>query len=128
VADFIEDGYTEQGYIAAADGIHGPLEFEYRPALAKLADRISGMLQGDRPNWDGFWDAIAKALAREPKLLQSWSLKDSKGGDVPITEANVLRCKQAHKIWAVVTGQRASDLRPDGTRPGQPDLEADAKN
>jgi hypothetical protein len=128
MSDFLEDGYTERGYIAAADGLHGPLEFEYRPALGKLSDRIAALIQGERPNWDAYWDAMSKALASEPKLLLTWSLKNSKDEDVPITAANVQRCKQAHKLWSIVCGMRPSDSRPDGSRPKQPDLEADAKN
>lgn len=127
--DFIEDGYTEQGYIAAVDGVHGPLEFEFRPALVKLADRITGMIQGERPNWEGFADAAAKALARDPGLLKSWSLKNGKGDAVPITEANCLRVRNQmfHKLWLIVAGQIPSDPR-DGTQKPPVDLEADTKN
>ncbi len=128
MSDYIEDSYSEKGYIAAVDGIHGPLEFEYRPALGKLADRVLALIQGERPDWVKYWDEMSKALARDPKLLLSWSLKDSKDNDVPITEANVQRCKQASKVWMVVCGMRPNDARPDGTRPNLPNLEADAKN
>lgn len=127
--DFIDDGYTEQGYIAAVDGIHGALEFEFRPALVKLADKITGMLQTDRPNWEGFADSAAKALARDPGLLKSWSLKNGKGDAVAITEANLLRVRNQmfHKLWMIVAGQLPSDPR-DGTQKPPADLEADSKN
>jgi hypothetical protein len=129
MADFIEDGYQESGYIAAVDGVHGPLEFEFRPALVKTADKITGLIQGSNPNWESFADAAAKALARDPGLLKSWSLKDSRGGEVKITEANCLRVRNQlfHKLWMIVAGQMPSDPR-DGTQKPPHDLEADTKN
>ena len=128
--DFIEDGYTERAYIAGVDRVHGPLEFEFRPALVKTADKITGMIQGERPNWDAFADAAAKALARDPGLLKSWSLKDSRGNAVPISEANLLRVRNLlfHKLWMIVALQMPSDRLPDGTQPTAANPEADAKN
>lgn len=126
MSDFIEDGYSEQGYIKPADGIHGELTFEFRPALGKLADKITSMITGERPNWEGFWDAVPKALAVDPGLLKSWSLKDSKGNPVPITAVNIQRTKQLliHKLWMIVAGQMASET-PDAQRINP---EADLKN
>ena len=130
MSDFIDDGYEEEGYIAAVDGVHGPLEFKYRPALGKLADKVLALIQGERPNWDAFWAETTKALARDPHLLKSWSETDRHGQPVPITEANLMRVRDVkfHKLWGVVSGSRPSDTRPDGTKPRQPDLEADSKN
>lgn len=130
---FIDDGYTEQGYIAQLDNVHPALEFEYRPALVKLADKITGLIQGERPDYERFIDAAAKAMAREPGLLKSWSLRDAKGNAVQITEANLQRVRNLlfHKLWMIVAGQSPSDRRPDGTVPGDgkpANLEADAKN
>ncbi|MCI0358641.1 MAG: hypothetical protein L0211_09165 [Planctomycetaceae bacterium] len=129
-ADFIDDGYTEQGFIAAVDGVHGPLEFEFRPALVKTADKITGMIQGERVDWERFADAAAKALARDPGLLKGWSLKDSKGNAVQITEPNLLRVRNQlfHKLWMIVAGQVPSERRSDDTQPPQVNLEADEKN
>lgn len=128
--DYIEDGYTQPGYIAAAEGLHGPLEFEFRPALGKLADKITSLIQGDRPDYEAFWNAVAKALGSEPRLLQSWSLKDSKGQAVPINEAAIQRVRQlmVHKLWMIVSGHRPSDPRPDGSQPAKATPEADVKN
>lgn len=129
--DFIEDGYSQPGYIAAEpNGLHGPLEFEFRPALGKLADKITGMIQGENPSYEGFWDAVAKALGTDPRLLQSWSLKDSKGNAVQITAANIQRVNQliVHKLWMIVSGHRPSDPRPDGSQPPKATVEADTKN
>lgn len=129
MSDFIDDGYTEEGYIANEEGYHGELEFTFRPALPRLADRVTALLMADK--WEAFWDAAAKALASEPKLLQSWSLKGAGGQDVPITAANIQRLKPrlAHKLWSVVSGNRPSDPR-EGDLPagGKIDLEGDAKN
>lgn len=130
MSDFIDDGYSERFYIAPVDGLHGELEGEFRPALGKLADKITGMIQSDSPNWEAFWDAVSKALAREPKLLLAWSLKDKNGNAVQVTEANIQRTKQllVHKLWMIVAGQRPSDPRPDGQQIPTVSPEADAKN
>ena len=128
MSDFIEDGYSETGFIAAVDGVHGALEFEFRPALFKLADRITGLIQGERADWQRFADEAAKALGQDPKLLQSWTLKDSKGNPVQITAANCLRVKNQlfHKLWLIVAGQLPSDPRDGTQKPTTP--EADSKN
>lgn len=125
MSDFLDDGYTEAGYLKAVDGIHGCLEFEYRPALVKTADRITGLIQGERPDWERFADSAAKAMATDPGLLKSWSMKNRKGESVPITVDNLLRVRNQlfHKLWMVIAGQMPSDGQPS-----KPNLEADAKN
>lgn len=124
--DLIDDGYTENGYIAAEEGKHGELFFEYRPSVPKLADKIGSMI----PDWDRFWPEVAKSLARDPHLLLNWSLVDSKGQPAALSELNILKLKPllAHKLWGVVSGNRASDPRPDGVQTKKPDFETDGKN
>lgn len=126
---YIGDGYQEAFYIAAEDGIHGPLEGEYRPAIGKLADKITSLMFNQE--WDAFWDQCPKALARDPKLLKSWSLLDRKGNPVPITEdvlKNGIRQQLVHKVWLIVSGHRASDPKPGCDPIDKPNLEADLKN
>lgn len=128
--DYIEDGYTETGYITAVDGIHGELRFEYRPAVGRIADRITGMIQGPNADWERWWDESSKALAVKPGLLKAWSIKDRKGNAVPITAANIQNVRQLliHKLWMIVAGQMASDPEPLGGDASKVDLEADSKN
>lgn len=129
MSDFIDDGYSEDGYIAAVAGVHGPLTFKYRPAMGQLVDKATAL--AGRDEWDKFWDLIPKALARDPKLLLEWDETDSKGQLVQITEANLKRIRDMkfHKIWSIIAGLRISDPLPDGTKVGRAvDLENDSKN
>lgn len=116
----VEDGYTEDGFIAAEEGIHGPLEFTYRPLLTARRDNIA-RLEGD-----AFPNAAAKELAKQ---LKKWSAAVG-GKPLPLTEANIRSAKPRlfDKLWLIVAGYRASDPRPDAEPPAAVDLEADAKN
>ena len=134
MSDFIDDGYTSDGYIAADEGVHGPLEFTYRPILPGQRDKVNQYLRRDPANYEAFHEAARKALAGTkdtPARLVSWSLKDRSDQPVPITEANVgrIRPRLFDKLWLVVIGELASDKRPgaDG-EPTKVDLEGDGKN
>ncbi len=119
-SDFIDDGYTENGHIDAEAGIHGPLDFEYRPMVPQVQARTLAKKDGDE-----FINAMSKELAGEKDaLVKSWSLMNSKKESVPVTEANIkrLRPRLYDKLWQVVAGVRASD----GGKPL--DLEGDRKN
>ena len=115
MSDYIDDGYTEHGHIAAEERIHGLLDFEYRPALPAVRDRVTAHLLRDPPNYDAYREAVGRALGRDPKLLQSWSLVNATGQPVEISEANLKRVKPMllDKLWAIVSGSRASDLEAD---------------
>jgi hypothetical protein len=137
VIDYIDDGYVEDGYLAAEKGMHGELSFRFRPLLPEQRDGIDqvtikeGSVKGCR--------AIAAAVAKQ---LQSWSLKDKSGGDVSITVGNVsrLRPRLFDKLWAVIAGRIPSEVKPDAAAEDAGDYvtsllegpdakrEADAKN
>lgn len=103
--NYIDDGYTEDGYIAAAPGFHGPLEFTYRPALAETRDKLNRAGQAD----------VAKGHkeARDElaQLIKKWSLVDRAGAEVKCTPANLARLRPMlqDKLYGIVTGQIASD-------------------
>lgn len=128
-SDFIDDGYTEEGYIAAEDsGIHGPLEVSYRPILTAARDGVTKFLTRTPPDYDAYAEAAQKTVARN---LSAWSLKDKSGNKVTISEANVRRLRPAlfDKLWSLMGGMRASDKRPDQVdSPTLVDQEAAAKN
>jgi hypothetical protein len=129
ICDFIDDGYTEEAYIAARAGFYGEHRFKYRPMLAKAtaamaekADRsLDGSIADDRA------DAIAKHL-----LL--WDMRDSKGSLVPITAANLKRLKPTlfMRLFNLLAGYDPSDADPTAPDPAadveRKSLEADAKN
>ncbi len=116
--DYIEDGYTEKGSLDAEAGIHGAIQFEYRPMMPVAQGRLLDT------KGEAFIPAVAKALCGKEGSLKSWSLVDSKKQPVPVSEANILRIKPRlfDKLWQVVAGIRPSD----GGKPL--DLEADGKN
>lgn len=134
MSDYIDDGYEEQGYIAADEGVHGPLEFTYRPILPGQRDRVNQFIRRDPANYEAFHEAARKALAGTkdaPARLLTWSLTDRGGQPVAITEVHVGRIKPRlfDKLWLILIGELASDRKPgaDGERT-KVDLEADAKN
>lgn len=111
-SDFLDDGYTEKGYIAAEPGLHGALRFEFRPML--LAQRTPLL---DR--WEKLEPTKRDAIMAEfvtPNLL-SWSLTDARGATVPISAANVLRLRPAlqGKLVNVIMGLAAGDMDPEAT-------------
>lgn len=112
----IDDGYTEQGYIAPVEGLHGALEFTFRPILPARRDAVA------RNDGEGFVTAAAKELA---KAIKSWSA--SAGGKaLPVTEHNIRSAKPRlfDRLWLVVAGYQPSDAKDAGIV----NLEADAKN
>jgi hypothetical protein len=134
VSDFIDDGYTEEGYIKADEGVHGALEFTYRPMLPGQRDKAMQHLRREPADYAAFHEAARKALAGTkdtPARLVSWNLKDRDERPVPITEANVgrIRARLFDKLWFILIGELASDPKPgaDG-QPVKSDVEGDGKN
>jgi hypothetical protein len=137
VPSFIEDGYSESGYIAASEGVYDELHFEFRPMLSQQRLKLQEI--GEKEPADKFDRTCAEAIAsKDPSLakLVSWSLKTPGGKDVPITADNILR--MSPKLWStmfnIIGGYRASDPLPTAA-PGSPapmagieQGEADAKN
>lgn len=101
---YIPDGYTERGFIAAEEGKHPELRFEYRPLLHEQVVRIDG--ESARKN--GSNEPAAKALAEQ---LVSWDVKDASGGEVKISSESLMRIRPPLfiKLYAIVAGYRASD-------------------
>jgi hypothetical protein len=105
-----DDGYTEPGYIAAIPGLHGPLQFKFRPTLV-----------ADQPRWargsesnvsDAVWDQQCAGLMAE--RIVSWSLVSPKGEPVPICASSLLRLKPKifTKLFGILLGVNPSDIDP----------------
>ena len=126
---FIDDDYTEEGYIAIEAGYHEPLEFTFRPVLADKREAVSTLMNNADPDRviRGY-EMAAQVMATDS--LKSWSLKNRHGNAVPITAVNLRKVRGMlfDKLWLTVAGFRPSDVRPDGTPPRKVNLEADAKN
>jgi hypothetical protein len=104
----LADGYTERAFLAELPGIHGRVEFGYRPLLQEeivAYETASKGRQGMQLR-----EFVAGLLAAK---LKSWDLRDGKGQVVAITAPHLLRLKERLflRLWAVVSGQEA----PDGT-------------
>lgn len=109
--NFIDDGYTEKGYIAAVRGLHDEVRFEYRPVPYKERTIIADAARNRPP------EVSAKTVvACVVKFLVSWSFEES------ITTENVsrLRPRLVDGLYYKIIGIEPSD--PD---PLETDIQAD---
>lgn len=106
----IEDGYTEDGYIAAVPGLHPALRFRFRPMLPEEREAISDVIR-QKPIAQGN-KLMCEALAAR---IKSWSATNNKGEPLEITPSNVakLRPKLQGSVYSIIAGYQASDLDPD---------------
>lgn len=126
--NYIDDDYLESGFIAAAPGFHGALEFEFRPLLAETRDKLQrAQLQDVEKGHKMAREELARALKK-------WNLVDRLGAAVPHVPANISRLRPMlqDKLYGIVTGQMASDVRQDQVPPAEAEkaheVEADLKN
>lgn len=107
---YIEDGYTQKGYIAAVPGLFDALRFEFRPlvatdqsAHAKEEKKFSG------PAWARF---AADFMA---KRIVSWDAKKQDESPVPLRGPEVAKIQPAlfGRLYGILNGTDASDLDPD---------------
>lgn len=105
------DGYTEEGYIAAAPRLHPALHFKFRPAL--LADRVDYVTAAEKLKG---WKARQYEAALLARKLVDWSLCDGRGQPVAVNEGNLLRLKAKlfDRLFNVVMGEQAPDEDPAG--------------
>ncbi|EAQ81665.1 MULTISPECIES: hypothetical protein [Blastopirellula] len=102
---FIEDGYTEQGYIAEAPNLYGALQFEFRPMLHQESDdAVAAMTRA--PN--SSTSVVAAALAQH---LTKWSAK----GPITADRLVKMRVKLLERLYGIVSGARVSDVPPEAT-------------
>jgi hypothetical protein len=117
MSDFvIEDGYSEEAFIAPEPGLHGPLTFTFRPLLAHRRDAVS------RNEGEAFANAAAKEMAKQ---IKSWSATGADGKALAVSESHIKSAKPRlfDKLWLIVAGYKGSDAKEAPT-----DLEGDAKN
>jgi len=112
--DYLEDGYTEDGYIAAAPGLHNAIEFRYRPLTS---DERSTILDKTAKVQTA---PLRNAVIREHlvKQIESWSIVDKNGAAMAITVETIKRLKPAvfDKLWDIIGGwagsqREAADLK-----------------
>lgn len=117
----VDDGYTRDGYIAAIEGLHGEIAFSFRPLTRDERDAVNVRI-GKKAKGETTTDVMANVICRQVK---DWSI-----ADVVALEPGVV--KRMHpalvdKLYLIVAGSIASDLRPDDTDwPGaQPTTDTD---
>ncbi len=104
--NFINDGYTETGFVAAVDGMHGELRFTYRPMLPEEVDAVQAVL--DQDNVARAHEAIRGVLVKQVK---GWSDK------LPITADSLktIRPLLWNRLYMIVAGRSPSDPDPNAT-------------
>ena len=112
---FIDDGYTEQGYIASEPGQYPAIRFEFRRMTTSEAKQYQADLRRLPDQNDVF--ALNELGARYLVThLLSWDIMDSKGVVMPIAAA-FLAHKIKREVFArllrIVSGQGPSDMDPE---------------
>jgi len=107
--DFIPDGYTEDGFIAASAGFHGELRFRFRPCDPIEQGRL--LEQSDRIPLDQYRRNLSEVVATK---IEWWSLVDKEGTTVQAKPDNLRRLRPAlfRRVTAIVLGIEASDEDP----------------
>lgn len=118
---FIDDGYSESGFIAEEPGLYPAVTFTFRPMLPTEYGQFLGRLAND--NEEKARHEMARWISTK---LVEWDLRDSRGNTVEITPQNVVRIKEPLlvRLWRIVSCRDASDS-PGSKRP---DMESDSKN
>lgn len=119
----IEDGYTADGYIAEIPGLHGSMDFKYRPMLPETRDRCQRAMVDVAKGHKESREQIKRHLVE-------WDVKRGDGTDAPITVEMVGRLQPLlqDKLYSIVAGNMPSDPRPEGVAEKVPAVEESLKN
>lgn len=111
-SDYINDGYTEEGFIAAVPGLHGELRFKYRPFLVEEEFVLSTAAEKMDPA-KGHRAYVSAIAAR----LVEWSLADRNGKTVEIAAASVgkLCIPLWYRLKTIMRGLGPLDIDPSAT-------------
>lgn len=109
---FIDDGFTEAGYICAVPGLRPACRFEYRPCISEERAAFSQKTKGLEGN-----EIESRSVLFLLERLVSWDQKGPDGVVRPITEANIrrLRPSTASRMFGIVIGTEASDADPEAS-------------
>jgi hypothetical protein len=102
--NYIDDGYSELGYVKANPGIHEEFRFKFRPML--VADYSALREQNDKMSAAAYDRLVASAMVKQ---LVSWEMMDR-----PIAVTSVLRLRALlfTRVYLIITGMEASDTDP----------------
>lgn len=108
------DGYTIDGYIAAAAGLHPALRFRFRPLTVEAFAAIMVAARTEA-NANQLFARVIEGR------VQSWDLRDEKGQTQPVS-AKLAAAMTPHlfdRLFDIVTGQKGSDVDPEAEAPAQ---------
>jgi hypothetical protein len=108
--NYLTDFCTRPGYVAAAQQLHGPLRFTFRPALTSERSRLAEVAGEMQP--EAFDAHAATFLAGK---LVRWDLQGDQGQPIAVSDEALLRLQPELfvKLYSVVLGASASDIDPD---------------
>ena len=111
-SDYINDGYTEEGFIAAVNTplrLHGELRFTYRPFTVEDRSQLTYGLRNVAPHLHNRKYAIEAA-----KKLVAWSLRDASDKPVEIKPETVYLIHPAlfDRLIDILLGYKGSDIDP----------------
>ncbi len=107
---YIDDGYTVNGYVKEAPGLHAGVAFTYRAATASDRAAVCGngfeTLQADK--------RVERVTAFLAKAIKSWDLKNAKGEPVPHDGATLRKLPVTlyDRLQAIVFQLEPSDSQP----------------
>ncbi len=107
--DLIRDGYTQDGYIAAAERLHGELSFSFRPMLVDQRDALLELLEKKPARERSRYIALQLV-----KQVQEWDAQEPGGACVPldVTHLKMLPPNLFNALFNIVAGYVASDAKP----------------
>jgi hypothetical protein len=111
---YIDDGYTVDGYLAAAYRLFPAIRFTYRPVMVGPRAVIARKMAEENDA------AKAQAIAAEvlKKHVQKWDLKRRNGELVPLETSHILRMQPSlfNLLFRVVMGELACDEDPEAAQ------------
>lgn len=107
---YIDDGYTEQGYLRAVPGLHPDIRFTYRPMTLAVRGRM--MTRGEKCKDDAERFTVQAETIVQGNLLLEWNVSDRKGAALPISVENMLKLRPRVflALVAIIAGVEPSDV------------------
>lgn len=109
--NYIRDGFTQDGYIAAVERRHGMLRFKFRPMLPEEVEEFDVFRNENILKPRQVTERLAKECSSRVKV---WS-EELDGKPLEISTANMRRIRHTllMKLYQVICGERASDEDPE---------------
>lgn len=135
MASFVGDGWTREGFIAAAlpedsgERLYEALSFTYRaaPRLEVVGhdSDVAIALKNVDIDRNCAVNAEKIACAFVAKHVSAWTLKDVEIHPIAVSEAACagMNSRLFTKLYQIIRGERCSDKKPEATEPPKSDAE-----